>query len=250
MTAREPYIGPPVTRFRVMGRDVKVDAAPVRNHVQSLFDSGMTRNMVARAAGLSNRALYNLMTLRPDTALLPAANALLSVSQRPSHHQAIVLAYGLRRRVEALAAMGWDVKSVAAECGVPFPSALHRARDSVRVTWSMHAAVAAGYERISHIRRDDNRTLMRAARRGYLSPLMWDDIDDYFEVPSVEPVAEPVVDEIVVQRVVDDRWAGAVPPAERAAAFEKLQSRGFSAVEISERLNVSTKTVERLRAAS
>ena len=66
MTAREPYIGPPVTRFRVMGRDMKVDAAPVRDHVQSLFDSGMTRNMVARAAGLSNRALYNLMTLRPS----------------------------------------------------------------------------------------------------------------------------------------------------------------------------------------
>ncbi|MDV6274059.1 helix-turn-helix domain-containing protein [Rhodococcus erythropolis] len=249
MTAREPYIGPPVTRFRVMGRDVKVDAAPVRDHVQSLFDSDMTRNMVARAAGLSNRALYNLMTLRPETALLPAANALLSVSQRPSHHQAIVLAYGLRRRVEALAAMGWDVKSVAAECGVPFPSALHRARDSVRVKWSMHAAVAAGYERISHVRRDDNRALMKAARHGYLSPLMWDDIDDYFEVPGSTPV-DVGVDEVLVQRVIDGIWIGEVPPLERRAAFEKLHARGLSAPEIAERLHVTPRTVERLRAAA
>lgn len=249
MTAKQPYIGAPVTRFPVMGRDVKVDAAPVRDHVQSLFDSGMTCNMVARAAGLSNRALYNLMTLRPETALLPAANALLSVSQRPSHHQAIVLAYGLRRRVEALSAMGWDVKSVAAECGISFPSSLHRARDGMRTSWSMHEAVVAGYERISHIRRDDNRTLMRAARHGHLSPLMWDDIDDYFEAPGIATV-DVGVDEVLVQRVIDGTWVGEVPSIERRAAFEKLHARGLSATEIAERLHVTPRTIERLRAAA
>lgn len=249
MTAKGEYIGAPLTRFPVMGRDAKVDATPVRDHVQSLFDSGMTINMVARGAGLSNWTLYNLMTLRSETTLLPVANALVSVSQRPSHHQAVVLSYGLRRRVEALAAMGWDVKAVAAECGLPVSSSLHRARDHVRTKWSMHEAVAAGYERISHVRRDDNRTLMRAARRGYLSPLMWDDIDDYFEVPGSAPV-DVGVDEVLVQRVIDGTWVGEIPSLERRAAFEKLHARGLSAPEIAERLHVTQRTIERLRAAA
>ncbi|QXW04039.1 hypothetical protein [Rhodococcus globerulus] len=249
MTTCSSYIGIPASRFAVMPRTTEVEPAPVRRHVATLVESGMTLNMIARAAGLSARPVWNLMNLDPDYILKPTAEAIMTVTQRPSHHQAIVLSYGLRRRMEALAVMGWDVLAIAEECNYPHYKALHRARDGVRTQWQTHAMVAEAYERISHIRRGDVRAELRAQRRGYLSPFMWDDIDDYFEKPTAVR-AEPVADVVLVQRILDGKWSGVAPKLERQAAFEILQAQGLSAAQIGERLDVTARTVQRLRSAA
>lgn len=249
MTAKEAYIGDPLTRVGSMSRSTSVEPLSVRLHVQSLLDSGMTYNMIARAAGISAPVVSSLAESRSRYVLTPTAKALLGVTQRPVKHQALVLGYGVRRRLEGLAVMGWSIPAVAHECGLKHSSTLFRARNAIRVQWRVHQAVSEGYERISHVRREDPRTLNWAKSKGFIHPFMWDDVDDYFEVPGSAP-ADVGVDEVLVQRVIDGTWVGEIPSPERRAAFEKLHARGLSAIQIAERLHVTPRTVERLRAAA
>lgn len=82
------------------------------------------------------------------------------------------------------------------------------------------------------------------------------DIDDPRVTPpravrrtGTESKSAQLVDEVLVQRILDGRHEGTPPKLERDAAFRRLNDAGLSAVQIAERLKVSTKTVERLRAA-
>lgn len=249
MTAKEAYIGAPLTRFAPMPRSATVDPTPVRRHVQSLLDSGMTYNMIARAAGVSARVVVDLVEARTRHILMPSAEALLTTTQRPTHQQALVLSYGVRRRLEALAVMGWPAREIARECGRDDYSLITRIRVTTRVQWPIHQMVSDCYQRISHVQLGDPRTSRWAIRQGFIHPFMWDDIDDYFEVPGSAPV-DVGVDEVLVQRVIDGTWVGEIPALERRVAFEKLHARGLSAPEIAERLHVTQRTIERLRAAA
>lgn len=101
---------------------------------------------------------------------------------------------GVRRRVQALMTLGWDISTVADRAGLQrsqLIAALSRRREVFRTT---HEAVAAVYDdlwnqpRVGTCRSENiavAMTLKRAERAGYAPPLAWD--DDEIDDPQAAP---------------------------------------------------------------
>lgn len=147
---------------------------------------------------------------------------------------------GMVRRLRALACLGYGSTELAAHMGV----ADCRVRLLMRATWAVHAAtdaqVTAAYDRLSDTpatgpyRRSIAR---RAAARGWLPPLAWDD----------DTIGDPSYTE-------DDARATMTrtPGSDRADAVTELReaiaaqaAAGHSIAEIADAQKVATRTVER-----
>lgn len=115
----------------------------------------------------------------------------------------MVSSRGARRRVQALACVGWSAYDVAAYQGKAGEWTRQvLMRDTI--FRSTHEAIVGVYEALSMRKPTGNpqivaRTKNRAARLGWLPPLAWDDIDNDPEPPSSEPVE---VDEVLVERIL------------------------------------------------
>lgn len=242
-------LGNPMTRIPVTDRSPLVDALPAVRHIERLLEFGMTQNMIARAAGISNQFVRDLRVGKRSRCRSIYADAILATDTRPSKHQSLVLNVGGRRRIEALQAVGWSGRAIAHEIANGNYCLVRRWRADPHISWESFVRIADVYERWSHLDGGNVRVKRWAASNGFIAPLMWDDIDDYFEVPGSASV-DVGVDEVLVQRVIDGTWVGEIPSLERRAAFEKLHARGLSATEIAERLHVTPRTIERLRAAA
>ncbi|WP_032402453.1 hypothetical protein [Rhodococcoides fascians] len=223
----------------------KVGLEPAREHIIHLSDLGMTRCMIARGAGLSERPILDIVRRRPSYILAQTQQMILAVSPRPNPQQALVLSYGARRRIEGLAVMGWSIREIARRENVQ-DMTVKRPRSAPRIQWRVHTLIADVYEELSHIRCDNTRTILWAQANGFVHPMLWDDIDDYYEVP-VEPVDTKIPDEIVIQRLADGRAVDRVSKVERAAAVQILTDRGLSSAEIAGRMRVSQRQVVRDR---
>jgi hypothetical protein len=88
----------------------------------------------------------------------------------------------------------------------------------------------------------------RAARNGYLPPLVWDDdtIDDPAAVPAVAPDVEDVVDEVAVAEAMAGRRIN-LTRAEWDEAVRRLLAAGMSDTEVGDRLHVVDRTILRWR---
>lgn len=97
-------------------------------------------------------------------------------------------ATGARRRLQALSRMGWSMSSVAKATGlhVAFLQRILNGNPGDRVNTKTHTAIAGFYSRhgmdqVNHP--TANRLRILAARKGWVSPLAWDDIDNVCEKP-------------------------------------------------------------------
>lgn len=181
------------SRLRAYGqenriREYRVDAAPARDTLLRLLGAGHGLERIAAAACVHPSALTNLRYGRRGAR---AGEAQRTVSKRIAQALAqvnpdlitsgIVDATGTTRRLQALVAMGHTQSELAAalgrEVGNLSPIVIgHRhtvtegTRDAVRVLfdalWDQHP------EGWIH-----DRARRLAARRGWRSPLAWDDID-------------------------------------------------------------------------
>ena len=242
---REPYIGRPRTRCRPMPKAQKVDPEQAREHINHLAELGMTWCMIARGAGLSERPILDIVRRRPSHILAQTERMILAVSPRPNPQQALVLSYGARRRIEGLSIMGWSLRELAAHANVQYGT-IQRPRVATKIQWRVHGLIADLYDEVSHIRHDNPRTLAWAQTNGFVHPMLWDDIDDYYEVPT-EPKDSKTPDEVVVQRLADGFAVERATQVERAAAVQILTRRGLSSTEIAYRLSVSQRQVVRDR---
>jgi hypothetical protein len=93
-----------------------------------------------------------------------------------------VSALGSRRRVQALVALGWTIQQIAAEVGYANTANIWKLmREDRWIFQSTADKVALVYERLCMTRPEGvaaHRSRLRAARRGWVPPLAWDDIDD------------------------------------------------------------------------
>lgn len=182
---REPYIGYIMTRHKPRARKEsdRVDSTPVRAHLEYLLSVGMTSSMIARGAGVSKRFVDKTIGGVTKTTLRPYAAAILTLTPRPNKHQALVMGYPTRRRLEALAVRGWSFPAIATESGIS-PEYLRYIRTGERVSWNLHCTVADVYDRL-HLRDGGNtRAKNWAAREGFAHPFDWDDIEDFHESPT------------------------------------------------------------------
>lgn len=238
---RTPYIGHPYTRISELTRADAIPTVQVADHVERLIELGMTMNMVARAAGVTNQLIANIRSGRSRTTLAAHARAILAVDGRPSKHQAMVLAFATRRRLEGLAVLGWSQRDIGHLLGVSGTWAYQLTRLD-RVSWENHERVRILFDSLGSDGGSE-RTRSHALKQGYVHPMLWDEIDDPSAVPSVGvDSGEP--DPVVVDRLVNGKSVPA-SRSERWAAFELLRRRGLPDLAIAERIGVEPRTVQR-----
>lgn len=123
-----------------------------------------------------------------DGCRCPAARAIYSRRlKRQRSHQImgkpiLVDAEPTRRRLHALARMGWPQREVIAR--VKVPARPNRSITSARVNRFLHDDVARVYNELCMIPGPSKRARTMAANAGWAAPLDWDDIDDLSEEPS------------------------------------------------------------------
>lgn len=243
-----------------------VDAAPVRAHVLHLSAQGIGYKRVAALAGVHQTVLRQLIYGRYEAERRgeqqkrmnrESAARILAVrpdpgALGPNDH---VPAVGVHRRVQALVARGWSVASIAGRVGWS-TSNFHMMLRRSRVTVATHRAVAELYEQmwdeepLQRTAREQAvraRVLDYAARRRWLPPLAWDDIDNDPEPPVVDgddPAA--LVDEVAIELAL----AGEGPrltPAERRECVRRLHAERWSDGRIAEKIRCAPETVLRIR---
>lgn len=167
---------------------------------------------------------------------------------------------GTRRRLQALAALGWSARMIGERYGFA-PSTVRLWGNSPRVQRATRDRVRRIYDELSMTlppRRDRfeahnvSLTVNNARRSGFLPPLAWD--DDTIDDPDAEPYADAVqeprtgrVDDAVVQLAID----GGKPRlsrAERRVVVTALNGRAWSAPRIAAWIGCNAKTVTRIRA--
>jgi hypothetical protein len=255
-------------RRNAYGRSNYVDAGPVREHVTAVMAAGIGLKRIVAVSGVSQGVLWKLMygkngaapsrrvthaTAGRLLALDPSDRALLADGAR-------IDSTGTRRRLQAMACLGWSTGRIAAQAGVD-RQALDQALAGGDVTARTARAIAAVYGRLwgqqpapadRHERGGITRTINRARRAGWPSPLAWDDetIDDPAARPDrgwqLRRDGDRAFDEVAVERAMaGDRVH--LRPVERAEAVYRLTEAGLSAAQIGERLGIDKRSVQRIR---
>ncbi len=227
-------------RSHAYGRfDSLVEANDVRAHVQQLRTCGMGIRRIAEAAGVTRSTVTNLLygkRNRPpsrrvtgDTARRIQGVADVAVTGLAAH--ALVDSSGSRRRLQALATLGWSTAALARRAGINrqrLDRALTRDRSSAATTLAVAKLYDALWSTTAPPSAAATRTMRVARGRGWVPPLAW---DDEIDLPSAE-AHQP---------------ADAARDAERDDLVEAWTVRGDSTRIIAERLTCTTRTVTRMR---
>ena len=158
---------------------------------------------------------------------------------------------GTRRRLQALLALGWTTPQIEAHLGrgTHYVHSL-LSRDN-RISLDTHREIVALYDELSMTLPDVTTPAERAiftrakniaARRGYLPPLAWDDIDnDPTPAATVNPRRQDDIDDVVVQRVLDGQpRPRTLTRAEATEVYRRARARGMSTHEIEARYGLKT----------
>lgn len=256
-------------RERAYGRwQPLTDAGPVHDHLVALRAAGIGVERIAELTGMS---VSNIRTLAaserghsPATRRIRLSTAarILGVNIADDHRapHSRVDATGTRRRLQALAAIGWPLELLADELARR-PSSLRRSMTSLSITARTARDVAALYERLAYTPppRDTrmqcaavDATRAHAAAHGWLPPMAWDNINIAASPPpnTAQPIAEDV-DEIAVERAIagDDIRYADLTAAERDQVVHRLTERGRSIRDIAAQLATTRQRVSRRRVA-
>lgn len=244
-------------RLHAYGRWTRYHRSPARSivHITVLMRFGYTHELIARAAGISDRAVGAIAAGHQHRVYARVEAAILSVQPTLDdlHPHTRITARGTIRRVQALARVGWSIEALAGEMGITRPALsqrLHTATDTVSV--ATHREIAALYERLWNTPPNAStasergligRTRSRATALGWLPPLAWDDIDTDEEPPSVDG---ETVDVIAVEFAVAGHRVE-LTRDERHLALAQLHARGYCDPDLAQMLCVSDKTIARDR---
>jgi hypothetical protein len=182
----------------------RVDAGPIRAHIQTLREYGIGIDRIAQIAGVSpanaRRIVHGHETygIKPHSRVTrPVAEAILAVKPELRHlgQKTIIDATGTHRRLQALIAIGWSQTALAKHLGM-LPPNLRRAFSTDNVHAETARKVQTLYEKLwnqPQTGRDHqtrivaNRARNIAKRNGWPPPLAWDDetIDDPDAAPNI-----------------------------------------------------------------
>jgi hypothetical protein len=129
-------------------------------------------------------AYYNFACRCPDAR---EAYRIYRKRAREGRHQpALVSSVGTQRRLRALAAIGWDINTLARRGGYePIAIRNWRAARCPRIKATQAARIAALYEQLSGTQGPSSRSCGHARREGWAPPLLWDELD--IDDPAVNP---------------------------------------------------------------
>ena len=246
-------------RYRLLAygryQDAHQPIEPIRQHLQALVDTGMIPERIAISAGVGGatvRRLLNSETARFVTGA--TARKLLAVTPDSSTlaAQGRVNGRGTRRRLQALAAIGWNHHEIARRLGYPRWK-VNKALEGAYVDIRVHDDIAALYDELwdqqppTHTRAQRvgrSYALTVARRHGWLPPLAWDDIDTDPAPPTAGQ--EPLLDEIAIELALAGQNVR-LTRDERLEATRRGTDRGLSLTQLSDLLGVDVRTIDRDR---
>jgi AraC-like DNA-binding protein len=245
-----------------------VDATQAREHIQMLRRDGVGCEQIAKAVHTSPTHIREIAQStnrtgnRPPITQIRAdlAQRILAVTDRYRSPQSQIDATGTRRRLQALAAVGWPVAALAPQLG--------RTTTKLRDLFTCDTVQAQTAQRVSDLydrlwdtppardtdaqRRASDEVRVLAAGQGWLPPLAWDDIDTDPDPDPGSPHARPDpddLDEIAIERAVagDHIRLAELTPAEQAEVVRRLTERGKSIRDIADQLATTKRTISRRR---
>ncbi len=244
-----------------------VDAGPARAHVQKLREAGLSLKHLAALANVGRGTLDALIYGDPSRQLPPTARVHAKTEERllAVHFDITALpdtaripATGSRRRLQALAVLGWSIPRLASHTSLS-QRTLRTALTGKSLSAATALQIAALYEQLRGRRppaRDDDEgeaaiaEARRAREAGWRPPLAWDDIDTDPDDPATEPgparTGATVLDEIAIERAMSGEPV-TLTAAECQEAVARLTARGRSAQRICELLHLSHRAVARMR---
>lgn len=249
-----------------------VDAGPARAHIQTLRAAGLSLKHVATLSGVARGTLDALVYGEPSRQSPPTARVHSKTEQRllavrfeitALPMTARIVATGSRRRLQALAVLGWSIPALAARTALT-ERTLRATLTAKSVSVATATEIAAHFDQLGHTQppagsaaeRDAACVQARQARAaGWRPPQAWEDIDSEPEEATAEPepgpaeIGEELMDEIAIERAISGEPV-TLTAAERREAVARLTARGRSAQRIAELLHMSHRAVARWRGLS
>ncbi|UJV42028.1 hypothetical protein [Streptomyces sp. AMCC400023] len=205
------------------------DAAPVRAHLRTLLNSGLTRQRIADLAGVPPQSITDLIHgrrrgLRHRTS--PEFAAKLLAVDPATASPARVDATGSHRRIRALVAAGWPLLHIGRQLSLN-PQRPEQILRQDRVYATTRDIVLDGYPRLARQRperrgvpRDKARWSRERARANrWPDPAYWAERMDVIDDPDFEPLYRVTRLELVAQ---DADWLMRTSGLTREQAAERL----------------------------
>jgi transcriptional regulator with XRE-family HTH domain len=224
-----------MSRYRLdrqRGHTRRVPAGPAAARVRSLVAAGWSFGQIATAAHCAERTISALHRGEHPTVDKGIAEriAVAAPTIHDAHEATRVDSTGTVRRLRALVAIGHTQASIADALGVYRSVITHiTAGDHAQVTVATARNIANLYTQWRWRPGTSVRARNHAAKRGWASPLAWDDIDNPAETPEATPLPE-----LVTQ---------AKRAAVRNTEIRHLASFGESEEQIAIRLGLDVKDV-------
>ena len=217
---------------------VVADPSPIRTRIAEHLARGRTLHDLADRATTCPTVVRRLH-LGCASCRRTTATRIMAVPLPPTM-------IGVRRRLDALARIGFSLAAVSRISGVSSAN-LQRSLRTGRCSAATRLRLAAAYEQLSATPQHAPRVVTLAKRAGKRAPADWEylDIDD----PAVWPDSIDTsrdVDEIAVEMLVKGHVPAVRPP--RPTYVEAVaRLTGCTGAEIARRLRVTVRTVERMR---
>lgn len=177
-----------------------IDAEPARRHILRLQAADMSFDAIAVAAGLTTQSILEFVRSLPAQGrgrrrrTTPATEAKILAVTPGDRTTGRIDATGTRRRVQALAALGWPARHIAMHAGLQTANA-HHLEGRARVYVSTANAIAKTYDELRRLRPERHgvtkshaqRTRNAAARNHWAPPKYWDDPEHPIDDTTFEP---------------------------------------------------------------
>ena len=218
-----------------------VDAAPVVRRLRLLDALGWSSSEVERRTGQSHTNLARIK--RGDFRRVKArtANLILAIEPELLDSRLSVDATGTRRRVEALARMGWTARVVSESVDLR-PSTLSKMFWRGTVSRAIANRVARFYGQNSGTFGGDRRIAAKSATLGYAPPIAWEDVD------IDDPMARPNVtgyDEGRVRAYLSGEQPVGLTKADKTEAVARLVDEGLTPLDAARAVGVRALDVQR-----
>lgn len=151
---------------------------------------GLYSSAIESITGIGHRTLENALSIyrmsghRQSFGRVISARIIAAKDRTPTSGRISVIPS--RRRLEALAVMGWPMTHLAERVSLT-PSSLSRVRNGWRtVSVQVHNEIARVYRDLARVPGPSGRIAQDARQQGFIGPAGWVDIDDLSEVGQAE----------------------------------------------------------------
>lgn len=173
-------------RLKAYGRPhpQKTDATPARRHIQTLLKKGLTKAEISHHAAIAHQTITRILDGQ-KTIINTTSDAILTVKPADRTKPAgKTHATGSRRRIQALAAIGYPLEEQARIAGIHPDKPRHLLKQKY-VGTEVAEAITTMFNRLQLTPNPDNSRAATQARNiaranGWLPPMCWDEhlIDD------------------------------------------------------------------------